>query len=187
MGRHAHHLPDLGWARRFLQSQPHQRHRVFPRLGPALTELTEGRDLILDGEIIAPDLATGAPSFARLQQRMHLQRPSLELRRAVQLFVFDVLDIDGENTMALPYIERRARLTDLELSGPAVRTPPYWTGIPGRRHARCRGRSRTGRPRRQATRLELSPGDAIASVAEVPAEATCRCDHRWLGCFQRRR
>ncbi|MFF0532813.1 non-homologous end-joining DNA ligase [Nocardia amikacinitolerans] len=104
----------------------------FPELGPALTELTERRDLILDGEIIAPDPATGAPSFARLQQRMHLQRPSLELRRAVpvQLFIFDVLDIDGANTMALPYTERRARLTDLELSGPAVQTPPYWTGIP---------------------------------------------------------
>ncbi|MCP2280831.1 ATP dependent DNA ligase domain-containing protein [Nocardia amikacinitolerans] len=29
----------------------------------------------------------------------------------------------------LPYVDRRARLADLGLSGPSVRTPPYWTGI----------------------------------------------------------
>ncbi|MEV0027817.1 hypothetical protein [Nocardia sp. NPDC050793] len=103
----------------------------FPELGPAMSELGAGRDLILDGEIAAPDPATGAPSFARLQRRMHLTRPSVELRRAVpvQLFVFDLLGIDGENTMVLAYVDRRARLADLGLSGPSVQTPPYWTGI----------------------------------------------------------
>ncbi|MEV0342554.1 hypothetical protein AB0H49_26345 [Nocardia sp. NPDC050713] len=91
MGRHAHYLPNQGGRVGFYSRNRNNVTACFPELVPALTELTDTRDLILDGEIIAADPATGAPSFARLQQRMHLQRPSVELRRAlpVQLFVFD--------------------------------------------------------------------------------------------------
>lgn len=104
----------------------------FPELRTALTEVTHGTGMVLDGEIVAPDLDTGAPSFARLQQRMHLTRPTAELIRAVpvQLFVFDLLELAGDSTMSLPYIDRRARLADLHLTSPRVRTPPYWTFVP---------------------------------------------------------
>ncbi|MGY1901256.1 hypothetical protein [Nocardia gipuzkoensis] len=45
----------------------------------------------------------------------------------VQLFVFDLLELDGTSSMALPYVERRARLAELDLTGAGVRVPPYWT------------------------------------------------------------
>lgn len=104
----------------------------FPELRSALPEVTHGTDMVLDGEIVAPDPDTGAPSFARLQRRMHLTRPTAELIRAVpvQLFVFDLLGLAGDSTMVLPYIDRRARLADLGLTSPQVRTPPYWTFVP---------------------------------------------------------
>ncbi|WP_159850011.1 ATP-dependent DNA ligase [Nocardia sp. CY41] len=104
----------------------------FPELRSALPEVTHGTDMVLDGEIVAPDPDTGAPSFARLQRRMHLTRPAAELIRAVpvQLFVFDLLGLAGDSTMVLPYIDRRARLADLGLTSPRVRTPPYWTFVP---------------------------------------------------------
>ncbi|MEU2175316.1 non-homologous end-joining DNA ligase [Nocardia sp. NPDC019219] len=104
----------------------------YPELSAALAECAHGTDMILDGGIVAPDPATGAPSFARLQQRMHLTRPTRELVAVVpvQLFVFDLLELDGAGTMALPYVDRRARLGELDLTGAGVRVPPFWTDIP---------------------------------------------------------
>ncbi|MCC3328349.1 non-homologous end-joining DNA ligase [Nocardia abscessus] len=104
----------------------------YPELTAGLAQRPPGTDMILDGEIVALDPATGAPSFARLQQRMHLTRPARELVRAVpvQLFVFDLLELDGASSMALSYVERRARLAELDLTGAGVRVPPYWTDIP---------------------------------------------------------
>ncbi|MGY1980140.1 ATP-dependent DNA ligase [Nocardia gipuzkoensis] len=55
----------------------------YPELTSALAGVEHGTDMILDGEIVAPDPATGAPSFARLQQRMHLTRPTREAITAV--------------------------------------------------------------------------------------------------------
>jgi bifunctional non-homologous end joining protein LigD len=48
-----------------------------------------------------------------------LHRPG---RASVTYFVFDVLAIDGEPTMRLPYRDRRRRLEELDLDGPAWRT-----------------------------------------------------------------
>ncbi len=103
----------------------------YPELATAVEELAGRTDLILDGEIIAPDPATGIPSFTRLQRRMYSFRPTRELVAAVpvQLFCFDLLELGGENTMAQPYVERRARLGELGLTGRGVRVPPYWTHI----------------------------------------------------------
>ncbi|MGW4330460.1 ATP-dependent DNA ligase [Nocardia sp. NPDC004573] len=101
----------------------------YPELAAALTQRAHGTDMIVDGEIVAPDPGTGAPSFARLQQRMHLTRPAREPVAAVpvQLFVFDLLEREGVGTMGLPYVERRARLSELDITGNGVRVPPYWT------------------------------------------------------------
>ncbi|WP_181723038.1 ATP-dependent DNA ligase [Nocardia gipuzkoensis] len=104
----------------------------YPELSAALAECAQGTDMILDGEIVAPDPATGAPSLPRLQQRMYLTRPTRDMVETVrlQLFVFDLLELDGASTMALPYVERRARLGELDLTGAGVRVPPFWTDIP---------------------------------------------------------
>ncbi|MFI9733608.1 hypothetical protein ACIHDR_11535 [Nocardia sp. NPDC052278] len=47
----------------------------YPELAAAVEELAGRTDLILDGEIIAPDPVTGIPSFTRLQRRcIHFAR-----------------------------------------------------------------------------------------------------------------
>jgi ATP-dependent DNA ligase len=61
----------------------------------------------LDGELCAirPD---GVPAFSRLQAAMDEARTD-----ELILFVFDLLDLDGESTAALPLIERKERLRGL--------------------------------------------------------------------------
>jgi bifunctional non-homologous end joining protein LigD len=86
---------------------------------------------VLDGEIVAFD-ADGRPSFERLQQRMHLTGEAQIRRRAqdypVVYVIFDLLYLDGHSLMGLPYTERRARLEQLALDGPAWRTPAHHVG-----------------------------------------------------------
>ncbi len=69
----------------------------------------------------------GLPSFERLQQRMHLASAERVRRRAATVpivyVIFDLLYLDGRSTLALPYLERRARLEALELNGAAWSTP----------------------------------------------------------------
>ncbi len=69
--------------------------------------------LILDGEIVAPD-ENGIPSFQRLQQRLGLQRDS-DIRRAesevpVIFYVFDLVYENGYDVRAAPLSERKALL-----------------------------------------------------------------------------
>ena len=103
----------------------------FPELAAALAGTSAARRFVIDGEIVAPELPTGIPSFRRLQHRMHIARPPAALIASVpvQLFVFDVLAIDDTDTVALPYVQRRELLDELDLASALVRVPPYWTGI----------------------------------------------------------
>jgi bifunctional non-homologous end joining protein LigD len=83
---------------------------------PELAALPPG--LVLDGELVAFG-DDGRPSFPLLSQRVLRKRPSIP----VVLIIFDVLRVEGEDTMCLPYSERRTLLEALELDGPAWRTP----------------------------------------------------------------
>jgi bifunctional non-homologous end joining protein LigD len=89
------------------------------------------REAVLDGEIVAFD-EHGAPSFARLQGRMHLTSDSAVRRLAreapVTYAIFDLLYLDGHLVTKLPYRERRSLLEQLELNGPAWQTPAYHEG-----------------------------------------------------------
>ncbi|MBC7301408.1 MAG: hypothetical protein H5T78_10680 [Nocardia sp.] len=101
----------------------------YPEIVTALTETTDGRTMMLDGELIAPD-DRGAPSFSRLQRRMHVQRPmpSLIEQVRVDLMVFDLLGVDDQVLFDDPYRTRRAELADLRLDdGERVRVPPIWS------------------------------------------------------------
>ncbi|WP_084537647.1 ATP-dependent DNA ligase [Nocardia puris] len=102
----------------------------YPDLAAALAETTAdlGDGLLLDGEIVAPDPDTGAPSFARLQRRMHT-RPTRALldEIRVEFVVFDLLAVDGVSTMDQPYLARRALLDRLAVERGRVRVPPFWT------------------------------------------------------------
>jgi bifunctional non-homologous end joining protein LigD len=104
---------------------------AFPELGE-LVPLLDGRPAVVDGEIVA--LEPGQrPSFSRLQRRMHVVAPSPALLRTVPVayYVFDVLYLDEESTLELPYEQRRARLTSLGLDGDSVRVPANFTGVDG--------------------------------------------------------
>ena len=97
----------------------------------ALARELGARRLILDGEIVAFD-EEGRPSFERLQSRMHLASDSAVRRRMrdtpVTYVIFDLLYLDGHSTLPLAYEDRRTLLEQLELEGPAWRTPAYHRG-----------------------------------------------------------
>ena len=101
---------------------------------PELTDLgaaVDGRQLILDGEIVAFD-AAGRPSFGALQYRMHVGDPAqarqLAARAPVTYLLFDLLHVDGTILTGRTYTERREILDALALSGPRWDTPPYFAG-----------------------------------------------------------
>jgi bifunctional non-homologous end joining protein LigD len=101
----------------------------YPDLLATRKEMGAGA-MILDGEIIALDRA-GRPSFALLQQRMHLS-PRKAAERAltlpVQYYIFDLLWHRGRSLMHLPYLRRRRALEKLKLLHPAWRLPPSHVG-----------------------------------------------------------
>ncbi|HZP25876.1 MAG TPA: non-homologous end-joining DNA ligase [Dehalococcoidia bacterium] len=83
----------------------------YPELGPDLAT-QPGRQLMLDGEIVALD-ARGVPSFEVLQQRMNLTRPA-DIKRmmgeiGVIYYVFDLLYLDGFDLTSAT-VERRKEL-----------------------------------------------------------------------------
>jgi bifunctional non-homologous end joining protein LigD len=86
---------------------------------------------VLDGEVVALD-DEGRPSFQRIQERMNVSDPAVARRKSatvpVAYFVFDLLQLDGNPTIGLPYVERRRLLDDLAPSGPSWATPPWFPG-----------------------------------------------------------
>jgi bifunctional non-homologous end joining protein LigD len=89
--------------------------RTGKALNPAYPELVEalaidGPDLLIDGEIVA--FANGRTSFERLQQRMQIRDPEQARHSpvAVYYYVFDLLELDGDDVRPLPLLARKARL-----------------------------------------------------------------------------
>jgi bifunctional non-homologous end joining protein LigD len=105
--------------------------RRYPDATRIVTAFGRGRSAVLDGEVVAFD-EQGRPSFERLQGRMHLAGDAAidAKSRSTPIFymLFDVLHLDGESLMRLPYTERRARLEALDLNGPSWRTPAHYVG-----------------------------------------------------------
>lgn len=91
-----------------------------------------GRDLLLDGEIVA--LGSGSPSFRDLADRMHVRDGAkaarLATRNPVTLIVFDLLRIDGVDVTGRPLSERRALLVGLGLDAVAWQVPPTYDDGP---------------------------------------------------------
>ena len=107
---------------------------AYPEIRGILSDLGM-REAVLDGEIVAFDDA-GKPSFERLQSRMHVTSPNAVRRLSkstpVVYAIFDLLHLDGETLMALPYQQRRERLEGLGLGGPAWRVPAVQRGAGAR-------------------------------------------------------
>jgi bifunctional non-homologous end joining protein LigD len=90
-----------------------------------------GVPAVFDGEIVACDPA-GQISFAALQPRMHV-RDRAQIRRLseqtpVTYKIFDLLHLDGHDTVGLRYEQRRELLESLGLHGPHWDTPAYTRG-----------------------------------------------------------
>jgi bifunctional non-homologous end joining protein LigD len=87
----------------------------FPELAPLATALG-GHAAVVDGEIVALD-DRGNPAFGRLQPRMQARSEAAVARVMatvpVVYVLFDLLAVDGVDTTALPYEERRRLLVDL--------------------------------------------------------------------------
>ena len=75
---------------------------AYPGVAAAATRL-KAQTAVIDGEVVAVD-ASGRPSFQALQHRAG--HPA----HAIVFYAFDLLHVNGENLMALPLEERRARL-----------------------------------------------------------------------------
>lgn len=125
-------LAEIGESRR-LRIFSRRRERIedrYPELA-MLAEAVGGRELLLDGEIVALD-DSGRPSFQLLQRRMGVTAPLTIQRRAPQTpvtyMIFDLLSLDGEPTVELPYERRRELLAGLDLSGPHWQTPRHHVG-----------------------------------------------------------
>lgn len=93
----------------------------FPELA-GLAEALQA-DAVLDGEVVVFD--GDRPSFGRLQQRIHIDRPHSTLVEShpVVYIVFDLLRLDGNLLVDLPYRTRRRLLHDLLPDGANWRTP----------------------------------------------------------------
>lgn len=92
---------------------------TYPELA-ALAGAVNARQAILDGELVVLD-ADGKPRFELLQ------RHSTE----AAFYAFDVLAIDGADTVGLPYEQRRALLDALVEPGPNWLVPAYQVGDGG--------------------------------------------------------
>jgi bifunctional non-homologous end joining protein LigD len=106
----------------------------FPELA-AIGEFLGMTTCVIDGEVVALN-DDGRPSFARLQQRMHVANQREARRRASSLPVtfvaFDLLHVHGRSLLAQPYDERRAELESLNLSGPTFTTIESFRDVAGR-------------------------------------------------------
>jgi bifunctional non-homologous end joining protein LigD len=106
---------------------------AYPELR-GLNDALGAHAALLDGEIVAFD-EQGRPSFQALQPRIHLRGAAAVRRRAaavpVTYAIFDLLWLDGDSLMELPYVERRARLAQLELHGEHWRVPAHRVGEGG--------------------------------------------------------
>jgi len=106
----------------------------FPELGGLAEALDEMESVILDGEVVAFG-DDGRPSFGRLQERMHIKDPAEAARRAkttpVSYVIFDLLHLNGHDTMSLPLTDRRRLLEQLVESGEHWRLSEAHTEDPG--------------------------------------------------------
>ncbi len=105
--------------------------RVWTRSGrdisvafPELADL-KGRSLVLDGEIVS--LRDGVPTLMALADRIHVtdsrKAATLSAANPAVFLIFDVLSVDGESLLAVPWEQRRDVLDSLELGDVAWQVP----------------------------------------------------------------
>jgi bifunctional non-homologous end joining protein LigD len=121
------------WDGKKLRLQGRNENDITPRY-PEIHGLAEGigkRSFIVDGEIVALD-SVDRPSFALLQQRMHLSEPR-SIQRVMQTVpvlyvIFDLLYLNGRSLMDRTLAERRAALEALTIAGASWQVSPAHVG-----------------------------------------------------------
>ena len=100
---------------------------VYPDLQGVLADTLAGRSGVVDGELVVLG-ADGRPDFQSMQYR-HQRGPTTELLRTapVTYIVFDLLQLDGMELLAMPYIRRRALLAELPVTNTRVAVPRHFT------------------------------------------------------------
>ena len=118
-------VADGGRVRLFTRTERDVTAR-WPAVAEAVAAL--GREVVLDGEVVAMD-GDEPLGFQALQQG----------GGPVALWAFDVLYAEGEDLRDRPLRERRAVLEQLVRGGPALRVTEAWEGDTERRYAEaCR-------------------------------------------------
>lgn len=84
----------------------------FPTIANALAEWSDGRAIVLDGEVVVTD-KDGRSDFQSLQGYIRGTDDN-----APAYMAFDLLALDGEDLRALPLTERKKRLEELLSSAP---------------------------------------------------------------------
>ncbi|MFD6356448.1 ATP dependent DNA ligase [Nocardia tengchongensis] len=100
---------------------------AFPEIAHSLLSLAAGREMTLDGELVAPD-SDGVPRFSRIGRRLGVTRPSPALIHAVpvRLYVFDLLGFGTRDLRTQTYLERRERRERLPFPhGPILLSPSH--------------------------------------------------------------
>ena len=146
---------------------------------------------MLDGEIVALD-AKGEPAgFQQLQGRIHLSGsdaasppdppdpPGRSSR--VALIAFDILRDGRTDFRDRPLVERRAALEKVfgRTGSPVLRISDQVSGD-GRALYKAGARSRMGRADRQARRLAVQVGQAVARLAQAEDRPRAGVRHRRL-------
>lgn len=91
-----------------LYTRNHQNYTSkFPTIKKSLINLSQGRAMILDGEIVYSD-ETGKSNFFMLQNSIKSKDTS-----SVSYVIFDILSLDGEDLRHLSLIERKMILENL--------------------------------------------------------------------------
>jgi hypothetical protein len=104
-------------------------------------------------------------------------------RLPVLSYLFDLLYVDGESLLQLPYTQRRNHLEDLKLETAVWRVRPASRARLGRD-----GRQRRARPgghHRQAPRVDLPARSAVPGLAQGQAPADAGGHHRRMAPQQR--
>ena len=103
---------------------------TFPEIANALAHLP-CTSFIVDGEVVALG-ERGAPSFERLQQRLHQSDPAAVARAQLEvpviMFAFDVLSLAGYDVRPLPLETRKALLQRLVPAAGIVRRTEFFAG-----------------------------------------------------------
>ena len=103
----------------------------YPELG-ALPGAVEAEEAILDGEIAALDLQ-GRPNFSLIQPRIHVADPNtvahLARQAPVNLYLFDLLYLDGHDLRGAPLLERKELLRKILKVSDRIRLSEHFTGV----------------------------------------------------------